>query len=96
MDINEITNYLSDKINNTVDRLLIDDILDISNGLYKSYDDYVEHKQNIVKIIREHNKLCSMQYNEEHRFTYYVEPVILSEVVFYYIVNKNNLNKGEK
>lgn len=76
------------KSNNTVDRLLIDDILDISNGLYKSYDDYVEYKQKIIEMVRNHNNQCFNPHNENYRFTYYVEPVILSKVVFYYIVNK--------
>ena len=74
--------------NNTVDRLIIDDILDISNGLYKSYEDYVEHKQEIIEMIREHNNKCFNPNNENYRFTYYVEPVILSQVVFYYIISK--------
>ena len=74
--------------NNTVDRLIIDDILDISNGLYKSYEDYVEHKQEIIEMIREHNNKCFNPHNENYRFTYYVEPVILSQVVFYYIISK--------
>lgn len=88
--INEYVEEMQRKINDTRNKLIIDDILDISNGLYSSYDDYVKHKENIVKIIREHNKLCFLQYNEEHRFTYYAEPVILNEKDFAYIISKNN------
>lgn len=88
--INEYVEEMQRKLTDKINKLIIDDILDISNGLYSSYDDYVKLKQNIVKIIREHNNLCSLQYNEEHRFTYYAEPVILNEKDFYYIISKNN------
>ena len=66
----------------------INDILDISNGVYKSYEDYVEHKKRIIEMVRNHNNKCFNPHNENYSFTYYVEPVILSQVVFYYIVNK--------
>lgn len=86
--IKEYVEEMLKKSNNTVDRLLIDDILDISNGVYKSYDDYVEYKQKIIDMVRKHNNQCFNPHNENYSFTYYVEPVILSQVVFYYIVNK--------
>ena len=86
--IKEYVEEMINNSNNTVDRLLIDDILDISNGVYKSYEDYVEHKRNIVDMVRKHNNQFLNPHNENYSFTYYVEPVILSKVVFYYIVNK--------
>ena len=86
--IDEYVEEMINNSNNTVDRLLIDDILDISNGVYKSYEDYVEYKQKIIEMVRNHNNQCFNPHNENYRFTYYVEPVILSQVVFYYIVNK--------
>lgn len=79
---------MQEESNNTKNKQIIDDIIGISKGLYNTYDDYVKHKENIVKIIREHNKLCFLQYNEEHRFTYYAEPVILNENDFNYIVSE--------
>ena len=88
MDINEFTNYLSDKIDETVNKLLIDDIFDISNGLYNSYADYVEHKQEIIEMIREHNDKYFNPYKQEYVFTYYTEPVILNKKYFDYIVSK--------
>lgn len=90
--INEYVEEMQSKLNDTINKLIIDDIFDISNGLYSSYDDYVRSKQNIVKIIREHNKLWYLQYNEEHRFTYYAEPVILNEKDFDYIIRRGKEN----
>ena len=87
-EINAHVEEMINNSNNTVDRLLIDDILDISNGVYKSYEDYVEHKKRIIEMVRNHNNKCFNPHNENYSFTYYVEPVILSQVVFYYIVNK--------
>ena len=76
------------KLDETVNKLLIDDILDISKGLYNSYDDYVEHKQEIIEIIREHNDKYFNPYTEEYVFTYYPEHVILNKKYFDYIVSK--------
>lgn len=76
------------KSKNSVDKLLIDDIFDISNGLYKSYDDYVEYKQKIIEMVRNHNNQCFNPHNENYRFTYYVEPVIINKDYFDYIVSK--------
>lgn len=91
--IKEYVEEMRVNLNETINKLIIDDIFDISNGLYNSYDDYLEQKQRITEMVRNHNN--NNQYfnphNENYRFTYYAEPVLLSQVVFNYIVNKNNL-----
>lgn len=88
--IYECVEEMQRKLNDTINKLIIDDIFDISNGLYSSYDDYVEHKQKIVEMVREHNNQCFNPHNENYRFTYYAEPVILNEKDFAYIISKNN------
>lgn len=76
------------KPNETINKLIIDDILDISNGLYNSYDDYLEQKQRITEMVREYNNQCFNQNNEEYRFSYYFGPIVLNEKDFNYIVSK--------
>lgn len=88
--IKEYVEEMLKKSNNTADRLIIDDILDISNGLYPTYSDYVDYKQMIIEMVREHNNKCFNPHNENYRFTYYVEPIILTKDIFCYIVSKNN------
>lgn len=88
--IDECVEEMIKKSNNTRDKLLIDDILDISSGVYHSYNDYVEHKQRIIEMVREHNNKCFNPSTEEYRFTYYIEPVILNEQDFAYLISKNN------
>lgn len=88
--IEEYVEEMLKRSNYTVNKLLIDDILDISKGLYKSYEDYIEYKRNIVEMVRNHNN--NNQYfnphNENYRFTYYGEPVIIGKDYFNYIVSK--------
>ena len=88
--IKEYVEKMLKKSNNTVDRLIIDDILDISNGLYPTYTDYVDYKQMMIEMIREHNMKSFNKNDGNYKFTYYVEPVILTKDIFCYIVSKNN------
>ena len=78
------------KLNDTINKLIIDDIFDISNGLYKGYDDYVENKQKLIEMVRENNRKCFNTNDGNYRFTYYTEPIILDEKDFAYIFSKNN------
>lgn len=94
--IDKFVEEMQRKLNDTINKLIIDDIFDISNGLYSSYDDYVEYKQRIVEMVREHNIHCFNPNNEEYRFTYYAEPVILNEKDFAYIVSKNQRKRGKR
>ena len=86
--INECVEQMVKESNNVTNKLIIDDILDISMGIYPSYNDYVEYKRNIIDMVRNHNNQCFNPHNENYRFTYYVEPVILNEQDFDYIVSK--------
>ena len=87
-EINEYVEEMQRKLNDTINKLIIDDIFDISNGLYNSYNDYVEHKQRIIGMVRNHNNKFFNPHKEEYRYTYYCEPVILNEKDFAYIVSK--------
>lgn len=89
--IDECVEEMIKEKNNVIDKLLINDILDISRGIYPSYKDYVDYKKVIIEMIRKNNNYCRMDCDNNHTFTYYVEPVIINEDVFCYIVSKNNL-----
>lgn len=84
-DILRIANKESNNIKN---KQIIDDIFDISKGLYNTYDDYVKHKQAIIEIVRKNNNQCFDTKQKIIQFTYYIEPVILNENDFNYIVSE--------
>ena len=89
-EINEYVEEMQRKLNDTINKLIIDDVFDISMGIYPSYNYYVECKRNIIDMVRNHNNKLFNPHKEEYRYTYYIEPVILSEQDFAYIVSKNN------
>lgn len=86
--IYEYVEEMQRKLNDNINKLIIDDIFDISNGLYNSYDDYVEHKKRIIEMVRKNNNKLFNPHKEEYRYTYYSEPVILNEQDFAYIISK--------
>ena len=86
--IYEFVEEMQKKLNDNINKLIINDIFDISNGLYSSYDDYLEHKKIIIEMVRKNNNKFFNPNKEEYRYTYYCEPVILNEKDFYYIVSK--------
>ena len=86
--IKEYVEEMLKKSNNTADKLIIDDILDIAKGVYHSYNDYVECKRMIIEMVRTHNNYFIMDKNNTYHINYWVEPVIISKDVFCYIVSK--------
>lgn len=75
---------------NIKNQLIIDDIFDISNGVYETYDVYVQYKQKLIDDIRKSNEQCLTAKDNRYIFTYYVEPIIINEHDFNYIVSKYN------
>lgn len=67
---------------------MIDDIFIISQGVYKCYKDYVNIKQQMIEAAREANNNNVAVGSNKLSFTYYVEPIILNERIFNYIVDK--------
>ena len=74
--------------NNIRNRLIIDDIFCISKGTFSKYSDYVEFKQHMISDIRNANDNQITVSGNRYIFTYYVEPLILSEHDFNYIMDK--------
>lgn len=86
--IKDYTEEIQTECNMIKNKLIIDDIFDISKGLYNTYNDYVKHKQEIIEIVRKNNNHCFDTKQKIIQFTYYVEPIILNENDFNYIVSE--------
>ena len=69
-------------------RMIIDDIFDIAKGYFKTYDVYVQFKQKRIDSVRNANERQISTEDGKYIFTYYIEPLILSEQDFNYIVDK--------
>ena len=70
----------------------IDDIIAIYHDEYKTYGDYIKTKERIYAAIKENESLKKEETFFEGKpcnlsFTTYVDPVILSQEVFDYIIN---------
>ncbi len=70
------------------ERMVIDDMMAISSGKYKTYDDYLKSKMQIIADAVEMNRNNTIVNSSCLKFTYYVQPSILSKDVFDYIVEK--------
>lgn len=86
--IKDYIEKMQEESNNIKNKQIIDDIFDISKGLYNTYDDYVKHKQEIIEIVRKNNNHCFDTKEKIIQFTYYVEPIILNENDFNYIFSE--------
>lgn len=91
--LKDYTEEIQEACNNIKNQLIIDDIFDIARGVYDSYYDYVHTKRKIIEEVREHNNSCLSIADNKYTFTYYAEPVIISEHDFYYVIDKyvNNI-----
>ena len=87
-EIKDYIEVIQEESHNLKNKQIIDDIFDISKGLYNTYDDYVKYKQEIIDDIKNFNKECLTIKENCYRFTYYIEPIIISEHDFNYIVSK--------
>ena len=70
----DIINDLMQKIRLSQQENLIDDIIDIYNGVYKDYDEYVQDKKRLFEDLKRHD--------------FYAELLIMDKDVFEYIKNK--------
>lgn len=87
-DISKYAEELAKENQKAQNRMIIDDIMAISSGKYKTYDEYVNAKRQIIEDAEEMNR-NNMIFNSSYlKFTYYVQPSILSKDVFDYIVEQ--------
>ena len=88
LDISKYAEELVKENRKAQNRMCIDDIMAISLGMYKTYDDYVKSKQQIIEDANEMNR-NTMIFNSNYlKFTYYVQPLIIDKNTFDYIVGK--------
>ena len=74
----DIINDLMQKIRLSRQENLIDDIIDIYNGVYENYDEYVQEKKRLFNELKAHD--------------FYAELLIIDKDIFEYIRGKNNGN----
>lgn len=87
-EIKDYTEEMQKECNKIKNRLIIDDIFDISHGVFDTYDAYVQYKQIMIGFAREANEHKITLDEDKYIFTYTVEPVIITKDDFDYIVNK--------
>lgn len=80
--IDEIVCQIKKDYEQKSEYLLIDDIIDIYNGKYIDYEDYYIRKTEEADALRKLNMRMSCL---QTKYTYYIEPIILSELLFSYI-----------
>ena len=86
--INKYVNNIQTECNKIKNKLIIDDIFDISRGVFDTYDAYVQYKQRMINFAREANERQITISEDKYIFTYTVEPIIITKDDFDYIVSK--------
>lgn len=89
----EFINKAYEKIEKTKEEMVIDDIIMIFTLRFEKYEDYFEYKKRMKEQI-EKAKTIPMFEGNKCGFTYYVEPIILSEETFNYIIEKRGIKKN--
>ena len=95
----DIRNELSDFIieaakewieqkNKVKEEMMIDDIIAIYNHRYETYEEYFEEQKRFIEMTRKINQKATFFEKRKCGFTTFVEPVILSEETFNYIMKR--------
>lgn len=87
-DISKYTEEILKQIKKLENRMVVDDIIAISLGMYKTYDDYIKSKQQIMEYAKEMNRNNMIMNSNYLKFTYFVQPLIIDKDTFDYIVEK--------
>lgn len=81
-----------EKIEKAKEEMVIDDIIMIYSLRFEKYEDYFEYKKRMKEQIEKAKTIPVFEGNK-CGFTFYVEPIILSEETFYYIIKKRGIKK---
>lgn len=87
----DISKYAEELIKQTKkleNRMVVDDIIAISLGMYETYGNYVNQKQQIIEYGKEMNRNNMIMNSNCLKFTYFVQPLIIDKDTFDYIVEK--------
>lgn len=87
-DISRYAEELAKENRKAQNRMCIDDIMAISLGIYKTYDEYVNAKKQIIEDANEMNRNNMILNSKYLKFTYYVQPLIIDKDTFDYIIGK--------
>ena len=87
-DISKYTDELVKQAQKNENRMVVDDIIAISLGMYQTYDDYAKSKQQMIEDAQEMNRNNMILNSNYLKFTYFVQPLIIDRDTFDYIVKK--------
>lgn len=88
LDISKYTEEILKQTKKLENRMVVDDIIAISLGMYETYNDYVKSKQLIIEDAKEMNRNNMIMNSNYLKFTYFVQPLIIDKDTFDYIVEK--------
>ena len=89
--IEKVSRELSKIAKNKIDMMVVDDIVDIYNGKYTDYSQYVQIKQEQRNVWQENFRKPTFE--NKSVFFYELEPVILSLEVFNYAKSRKKEEK---
>ena len=72
---------------NKQEMLLIDDIIDIYQGKYSTYNDYCNVKQELIDFAHKKNAEYHKKASKD-KCEFFIIPLMLSEMIFNYIKHK--------
>lgn len=88
LDVSKYTEEIIKQTKKLENRMVVDDIIAISLGMYETYADYVKSKQLIIEDAKEMNRNNMIMNSNYLKFTYFVQPLIIDKDTFDYIVEK--------
>ena len=88
LDVSKYTEELIKQTKKLENRMVVDDIIAISLGMYETYGNYVNQKQQIIEYGKEMNRNNMIMNSNCLKFTYFVQPLIIDKDTFDYIVEK--------
>lgn len=91
-DFSLLTDSIMKAVQQVEEQMLINDILDIYNEKYPTYDLYKAQKRALAQMARNNNDKMWEADANEIKYSYYIEPKILSKETFAYIC----LQKGKE
>ena len=97
-NMSEVVASMYKETRNKREALMIEDIIDIYNHKYNTYEDYVRTRNYLIKEVEKRNNETAFKPNDlTINKTFYIRPIILSKNVFetaYKLGNEKGVKKN--